>query len=123
MRRSALATAALQQQVQHFGGEPHPFLGESSRAQAAVLTGEAGIEDVAAFEELVDPAVTESRRGGGRGSRGGRGRGSGSRENAADQGAQGARRGRGRGRGRDRGRGRGRKRAREELEEEMEEGE
>jgi len=33
--RSVLAMAALQQQVQHFGGEPHPFLGESSRAQAA----------------------------------------------------------------------------------------
>jgi len=54
----------------------------------------------------VDPAtITDTRRDGGRGSRGARERGSGSRENAADQGAQGTRRARGRGRGR------GRKRA------------
>ncbi len=64
----------------------------------------------------MDPATfTDTRRGGGRGSRGARERGS--CENAADQGAQGTRRvrGRGRDRGKDRVRGKGRKRA--ELEE------
>ncbi len=70
----------------------------------------------------MDPAtITDTRRGGGRGSRGARERGSGSCENAADQGAQGTRRvrvwSRGRGKGRGRGRGRGRERARAELEE------
>ncbi len=68
----------------------------------------------------MDPAtITDTRRGGGRGSRGARERGSGSCENAADQGAQGTRRVRvwSRGRGKGRGRGRGRERARAELEE------
>jgi len=50
--------------------------------------------------EFVVPAIiTDTRRGGGRGSRGGRGRGSSAPENAADQGARGTRRGRGRGLG------------------------
>jgi len=86
----------------------------AQQAGAAVRTGEAGIEDIAAFEDFVDPAtITETRRGAGTGSRGGRGRGSDSREKAADQGAQGTRRGR----GRERGRGRGQKRVWEELNE------
>jgi len=33
VRHSALATAALQQQVWHFQGEPHPFLGTRARAR------------------------------------------------------------------------------------------
>ncbi len=66
----------------------------------------------------MDPAtITDTRRGGGRGSRAARERGFGSCENAADQGAQGIRRVRVRGRGRGKGRGMGRKRAREEPEE------
>jgi len=43
----------------------------AQQAGAAVRIGEAGIEDVAAFKEFVDPAtITNTRRGGGRGSTG-----------------------------------------------------